>query len=495
MAPPSSEWHDIQGLLRSAFSTLTEASFLLLRIVDSGAARAWLAAAPVTTANERRTVTALQVAITAEGMRTLGVPHCVISGFSAEFISGMTGNEGRSRRLGDIGENSPSTWRWGSECVPHVLVALYARDGRLDSWRAQIVTNPFLIGFQILEDLSTSNMHNKEPFGFIDGVSQPLADWDEIRMPGTLADLEYGNLIAPGEFLLGYRNEYGLYTDRPLLDPTFPDAGELPVAEDYPPRRDLGRNGSYLVMRELHQDVRSFWRFVTAQAGDPMAVAEAFVGRHRDGTPLVPGRHQLRGIGESPTEIARNGFTYDDDPDGRRCPFGAHIRRANPRTGDMPSGQQGWFARFIRTLGLGRPDLRQDLIASSRFHRILRRGREFGQYLPAEQAVAPDARDPQSGLHFLCLNANIARQFEFIQNAWLTTAKFARLSGESDPLLANRQPGPRGEATDGFTWPQANGVARRLAGVPQFVTVAGGAYFFLPGLRALRFLARTSERQ
>ena len=88
---------------------------------------------------------------------------------------------------------------------------------------------------------------------------------------------------------------------------------------------------------------------------------------------------------------------------------------------------------------------------------------------------------PAAGLHFICLNASIARQFEFIQNAWLASAKFDAMSGEADPLLGNREPFPAGQRTDGFG---------RLCAVPRFVTVRGGGYFFLPGLRALRFIAR-----
>ena len=30
---------------------------------------------------------------------------------------------------------------------------------------------------------------------------------------------------------------------------------------------------------------------------------------------------------------------------------------------------------------------------------------------------------------------------------------------------------------------------QRVEGLPQFVTVRGGAYFFLPGRRALRYIA------
>jgi deferrochelatase/peroxidase EfeB len=492
MPLPVTELADIQGLVHSGYSNLTEASFLLLRIVDAAAARAWLADAPVTTAAGRDESTVLQVAFSAGGMRALGLAESIIAGFSAEFISGMTGDEGRSRRLGDIAANAPYQWRWGSQREPDVLVMLYARPSAdLAAWRARVVSSAFRAGFEILQDLPTSDMNGHEPFGFADGISQPQIDWQARRKPGTVADLDYGNLISAGEFLLGYQNEYGLYTDRPLLNPTVPGATALPQAEDDASRYDLGRNGSYLVMRELRQDVRGFWRFMAAQVSSGAAatrLAEAMVGRHMTGSPLVPGTRQISGIDAK--DIAQNGFTFDDDMDGLRCPFGAHIRRANPRTGDMPGGRRGLIARLTRMLGLFHPNLQEDLIAASRFHRIIRRGREFGAMLPPDQAMNPDAPDPASGLHFICLNANITRQFEFVQNAWLMSAKFAGLGDESDPLLGNREPHPPGTVTNNFGMSSPNGVTRRICGLPQFVTVAGGGYFFLPGLRALRFMAR-----
>jgi hypothetical protein len=67
-------------------------------------------------------------------------------------------------------------------------------------------------------------------------------------------------------------------------------------------------------------------------------------------------------------------------------------------------------------------------------------------------------------------------------------SRFAGLN-ESDPLLGHRSPDPGDSLTDGFSMPQADGPDRRLSGLPQFVTVLGGAYFFLPGIRALRYLA------
>lgn len=485
---PIAERADIQGLLRTAYGGLTEAVYVLADVADRAAARAWLAKAPVTTADHDSANMALQVAISAGGLRALGLSEDIRQGFSAEFLSGMAGDEARSRRLGDSGPNAPAQWNWGYPRTPHLLVALFAAESKLDIWKAEICDHRFRAAFNEVTIRTTTDMHGVEPFGFTDGISQPTLDWKGERVPGTDADLEFGNLISAGEFLLGYPNEYGLYTDRPVIDAAAANAAALPVAADDPEKRDLGRNGSYLVYRELHQDVHAFWQFVAAQPGGATGFAERLVGRRLDGTPLVFSKRRIPGI--SREAGAQNAFVYEDDREGLACPFGAHIRRANPRTGDMPGGRQSRLLQLIRTVGLNCPDLRQDLVASSRFHRIIRRGREFGErYLPPEQAMAPDAPDPHSGLHFLCLNANISRQFEFVQNAWMASAKFAGLTGEQDPLLGNREPFPEGQTTDGFSIPGANGVARTVGPVPRFVTVKGGGYFFLPGLRALRFLA------
>jgi deferrochelatase/peroxidase EfeB len=480
-----SDRNDIQALLRAGFSTLTEACFLLLQVADAVAARDWLAGVEVTSVADLDTPqnSVVQVALTAAGMRALGVAESVVAGFSAEFLGGLGNDAARSRRLGDVGADAPAHWDWGwGETEPHVLVLLYAEPGQLAALRARIATP----GFAVLRSLETSDMKDHEPFGFMDGISQPTIDWSGRRQPQTEADLDYGNLLTPGEFLLGYQNEYGLLTERPLLDPArHPRAAAmLPSAFDSPGKRDLGRNGSYLVFRQLQQDVRGFWRFMAVN-GDPVATAERMVGRSMDGLPLLETQHApIRGVGHDATDRAENQFTYRGDPNGLVCPIGAHVRRANPRTGDMPGGPMGKFQQLICLAGFG-PDPQADLVAASRFHRLLRRGREYGRFLPAAQAQAADAPDPQAGLHFICLGANIGRQFEFIQNAWLQSGKFAGLWGEADPLTGNRA----APDTDAFSLPRAGRPADRITGLPRFVGVRGGAYFFLPGIRALRFLA------
>ena len=489
------ELEDIQGLIRFGYKHLPEATFLLYRISDAAAARAWLAQAPVTSAADARPLprNALQVALTREGLRALGAPDSVCDGLSLEFLAGMASDEARARRLGDLGRNAPGNWRWGAaEHLPHVAVLLYAAAGELAAWQAQIETQ-CTAGFSLVARLATSNQQGAEPFGFADGISQPQLDWHRTRPAADHDRLSYSNLSCLGEFLLGYPNEYGQYTPRPLLA-LEGAAARLPRAEDDPGRVDFGRNGSYLVIRQLRQDVDRFWHELDQRAGGDADLRErlaaAMVGRKKSGEPLVS---SAPGASADRTDrAALNEFTFQSDPRGERCPIGAHIRRANPRNADFPAGSEGLLKRLIRMLGFDASVLHEDLIASTRFHRLLRRGRKYDGSPPNSGPTQADAPAHERGLHFMCLAANITRQFEFVQSAWLMGSGFAGLCGETDPLLDTRETGPDSFASDFFSLPQKDGPDRRLTGLPRFVTVVGGAYFFLPGVRALRYLAAAS---
>jgi deferrochelatase/peroxidase EfeB len=495
------DFGDVQGLVRFGYVHMTEACYFLVKVKDACSVRAWLASAPVTSATklEPPPETALQIAFTREGLEALSVPLNVISGFSAEFIAGMAADENRSRRLGDVEANSPSSWSWGTtENVPHAVVMLFAGPGLLDSWKHAIKGQFWSDGFEEIACLPTSNMDGREPFGFIDGIGQPHVDWDQTRrVPINGNDREYSNIVCLGEFLLGYKNEYGRYTDRPLLDPQDHAASDLPFAENNGGKKDLGRNGTYLVMRQLAQEVRRFWQFLDKAANsnqdERYRLGGLMVGRaFTDGSPLVPlSQKAIAGITDEGGELAPNLFTYDLDVKGSHCPYGAHIRRANPRNADIPGDPRGLIASFIRILGFGSKSVRNDLIASTRFHRIIRRGREYGPNLTPEEALQPASpNEPERGLQFFAINANIQRQFEFVQNAWLMRTKFDGLTEESDPLVGNRTPVRGCPFTNAFTIPRNSGVRQRIMDLPQFVTVRGGAYFFLPGIRALRYLSR-----
>ncbi|MBV8143158.1 MAG: peroxidase [Verrucomicrobia bacterium] len=490
---------DAQGLLRFGYKKMTKASYALLRVKHVAAAQAWLRSAPVTTAVEMNPppTAALQVAFTAPGLLALGVRESVIAEFSHEFRGGMA-QESRSRQLGDVDDNAPENWSWGGPAYGLHLVVMFFGEPEPYEDFVQTSKGPgWNDAFDTLACLYTSDFGGVEPFGFTDGVSQPEIDWEQQRKT-PCTQLDYTNSASLGEFLLGYRNEYGKYTDRPLLDISPASAG-LPPAEDAPGKKDLGRNGTYLVMRQLQQDVRMFWQFVGQQVGGDIAKAEklaaAMVGRTRAGDPLEPIQEQpIAGIRVKPGEREQNRFTFDQDPTGSRCPFGAHVRRANPRNTDFPDRPGNVWRKLITMLGFGPKGFRDDLTSSVRFHRIVRRGREYGTQLTPEEALAPArGSDPERGLHFMCLNANIARQFEFLQNAWINSTKFSGLVDESDPLLGNRAPIPGCPVTNDFTIQKSGAVRRRFSGMPQFIKVRGGAYFFMPGIKALRYFGQVEE--
>ena len=505
--PTPVDYADIQGIVRFGYGKMSEAAYLLARVKNPGAARAWLRTASVSNAvvASPPPSTALQIAFSAPGLLALGVAPAIVNQFSHEFRGGMTDGN-RIRRSGDVGGNAPANWEWGSDGaanaqIPHVAFLMFAQPdaengGGLDAFVNRTMNDAWAHGFELLHRLDTHDIGGIEPFGFADGISQPTIDWEQRRDP-TAAQIDYGNLIALGEFLLGYRNEYGKYTDRPLTDASSNEASnELLGAEDAPNKKDIGRNGTYLVMRQLEQDVRGFWQFVHARsndANDPPQVdrlSSAFVGRTRDGKPLVDvDAAAIEGVPTDPQTIARNQFTFEHDANGAKCPFGSHVRRVNPRNSDF-AGHPTGLKKLIAMLGLGRRAFREDLTSSVRFHRILRRGREYGPALSPSDALEPaPADDPKRGLHFLCLNANISRQFEFLQNAWVMSTKFSALTGASDPLVGNRAPVPGCPATDDFVLEGDGSARRRVTGLPRFVTVKGGGYFFLPSLRALRFFA------
>jgi Dyp-type peroxidase family len=447
----------MQGLLVSGHGHLHASRYVLLEITRPAAARAWLGriADELTTARARSDGPAVNVALTAPGLSALGLPQVALDGFSAQFRDGMV-SEHRSRALGDVGDSAPEGWDWGGprRRPVHVALLLYARDeAALDTLDRRLAGD----GLEAVARLETT-WGDRDHFGFDDAVSQP--EIEGVR-PARGDDL-----IKAGEFVLGYPNEYGMLTGRPLLSAKTDPARVLPPDPAGSGAADLGRNGSYLVLRQLEQDVPAFWRFADRAAagtngntpGARVHLAARMVGRWPNGAPLVLAP-------DDPDEPLgdHNAFRYQRlDPDGLRCPIGAHIRRSHPR--DMLDPDPG----------------SERSIAIDKHHRLLRRGRMYGTPISIDEALAGDGGAPR-GLHFICLCGNLQRQFEFVQHTWVNSPKFAGLRDDADPLL-----GPAGRTLT----VQAEPVRRRVTGLPAFVTARGGGYFFLPGIRATRYLAR-----
>jgi deferrochelatase/peroxidase EfeB len=479
VAPPS--WGlaapvaaDAQGLVVSPFGHLPVAVALFL---DAGKAqRGWLRAlrrvAPVTAADGRQGERSAAIAFTATGLVRCGLAAEALPGsFERPFWEGMHHPQ-RRRRLGDADDSGTVVAdgpRWsgnpeGADRTPltvHALLALYTADeaGR-DAWRREVEDELRAHGVSVACELPLSLRFDRqgvarEHFGFADGISQPIPYGEAVerRDAGPQPDPWHG--VPLGDFVFGHANAYDEPSPGPLIEEK-DGAGGISLF-------DLGRNGSYLVVRELHQDVAAFWESMeeaAAALGDPMKtgrwVAERVVGREMDGDLLLPGGKTLPPAPYEPHGPDNHFGFHGCDRNGFGCPIGSHVRRANPRDGLAPDEAS--------TAGL---------LKAANNHRLLRRGRKFGDDYPESGEDDGKTR----GLLFMALNTDITRQFEFVQQTWILNRAFANLQAETDPLC-----GPAGP----FTVP--DDPLRWRFGVKTFIRFAGGEYFFLPGLAALDWL-------
>ena len=201
-----------------------------------------------------------------------------------------------------------------------------------------------------------------------------------------------------------------------------------------------------------------------------VALASKMVGRWPSGAPLVKAP-----TADDPALLDDNDFMYFalEDPDGLKCPIGSHLRRTNPRDSLDPCPGS------LRSIEVGKR------------HRIIRRGRVYGPPAAPSMDPAEIIGTPDDGvdrrLHFICFNTLPARQFEFIQHSWMNSTKFDGGYADDDPIVGDRG---NGHAAPGGTLTvQQEPVRRRVTGLPRFVTTLGGAYFFIPGISAVRYLA------
>jgi Dyp-type peroxidase family len=438
---------NIQGFVIRGYR-LPSAAYLFLHVDDATRTRVLLqrvipdvlTAAPWS----RKPESGINLAVTFAGLRALGVPAASLDAFPEEFREGMAA---RADRLGDVGDSAPDRWeepfRSGDG---HVVVMVSAQDhdaleARLAQMRAVVEQSGGLTVVGLQQGAALEG--GREHFGFADGFAQPAIEGSGVEpLPGQGAPTEGGGWrpIRPGEFVLGYPDEENV----------------LPAA---PPPDELSRNGSYLVYRKLHQDVAAFRRQLDAAAelyaGGKERLAAKLVGRWRDGTPLdaSPDRPDPALVED---EARNNAFDYAGDPDGMRCPAGAHIRRANPRLG-VPFG-----GKLVNR------------------HRLVRRGIPYGD--PLSEGAEDDGRD--RGVVFMCLQANIERQFEFVQSQWCNDGNVFRLGDDQDVILGGQE-GSLAKMTIPGRPPFFMGPLSRV------VTLRGGEYFFTPGINGLRQLAST----
>lgn len=462
--PRLPEWTDMQGLVLSAYSDWNDAVYLLFRFHDDceREMQRWVRAIidRITPVDKRRRdigadsnnaqpdpiPVRVNIAFTHEGLKKLArCSNRTLEGFAAPFVEGISGTEHRRRILGDTGDNAPNTWEWGGTATQEdVLLMVFARRVKtLDATVIQLSPPPGVAQVRRIRASSRRELNAREHFGFVDGGSQPIIAGTEQaeRFPRSI------HITALGEFVLGYPNANGLP----------PDPCDIPALSGTPA---WGRNGSYLVLRQIEQHVSRFWTFCKRRSNGDDALAERLaakiVGRQMDGTPLVPNT--------SPTD---NEFGYAEDAHGYGCPIGSHIRRANPRD------------------SLVNNNVPSILPIETNVHRILRRGRPYG---PPWDPKNPD--DRRRGLVFLCLNSDIEQQFEFIQQNWINGLAFAGVNGERDPLIGGCDGQPRHFTVPTLPIPSRVRLPKPSPVKPAFVTVRGGEYFFMPGIDALREIAR-----
>lgn len=430
------ELDDIQsGVLRPR-PTPYAATYILLRIDDVKAGRDLMqrlskvvtsAASPTSPLAD----TWVSVALTYQGLKALGVPQDSLESFAWEFRQGMAA---RSKELGDLGESGPENWEkpLGTNEVHVVIVAIAP-----DSQKLESALEPARKTYKTLSGVTAiwrQDCHalptETEPFGYKDGISHPAIEGSGI--PGTNT---FEEPLKAGEFILGYPDEMG------ATQKTNPDI--------------LGRNGTYIVFRKLHQRVALFRQYLKENSKSPAEeslLAAKMMGRWKSGAPLaLCPMHDDPALGAD--RERNNSFLYEkEDAKGLKTPGGSHIRRTNPRDANV--------AGVVR------------------IHRMIRRGTAYGPLLP-EGVLEDDGAD--RGLMFAFVGAHLGRQFEFVQSQWINDGIFFGAEKDKDPITGANQ-------NSEFSIP-SKPLRKRLSGIPRFVITRGGEYCFMPSLSALRWLA------
>jgi deferrochelatase/peroxidase EfeB len=377
------------------------------------------------------------IAFTWNGLQALGVDNAALATFPEEFRQGMAA---RAQILGTTGANHPDHWL-GNLASPdlHAIVVLFARDvperERCRIEHAQFVSR--CPGVELLSSLDLEAIppftYAHEHFGYRDRLSSVVVEGTGERAnPGSPPP------VKAGEFFLGYTDETG---SQPAL----------------PEPEALSRNGSYVAYLRLEEHVGAFREFLQQHGDTPEQqelIAAKLMGRWRSGAPLVLSPDQDDpALGADPQRT--NNFDYGRmDPYGYGCPVGSHIRRMNPR----------------------------DTGENMQRRRMIRRGGTYGPPLPEG---SPDD-GVERGIAAFIGCASLVRQFEFAMNVWVNDPNFKDLGNERDPFVGTQ------DGSFDITIPKRP-IRKKIKGLPAFTTVRGGAYFFLPGKTALRYLAALED--
>ena len=502
---------DIQGNVVRAYGRFgfPIARYLLLNISDGPGGRNWLMSIIPSVTNSAtwstepngvtRPKVTLNIAINHAGLAALELPLESLNSFSTEFSMGM---KKRKDITGDVGPSSPEHWDpvWHSDLkdkAVHVLLTLNAVTREFLEAQYKSVCNQIaasagavtlldghkgpsdsLLPYQEAHIIFENGLPTpKEHFGYTDGIGDPYFEGIQdarTRVEGRGKQMSDGTWqpLATGEFLHGHLDE----------------------AREYPPAAApilLSRNGTYLVYRKLHQNVASFDALLKSEGaaypGGAELMAAKFVGRWRNnGAPLVNApdaeskkRWDAEYAKATPDQrdAMLSDFTYDEDMSGARCPMSGHMRRVNPRASlELKAGLCP--GEFVKNSGaFDTPG------ALANRRRILRRGLPYGD----STLRANDNGD--HGVIMMMLNADIGRQYEFVQQQWVNYGNDFREANDKDVILGNRAkhlPNSVIHPVD----PEGDAPPRFVRNIPLLVETRGGDYFFVPSMTALRLIAR-----
>ncbi len=476
---PPLDLDDIQGnILRPYGHPAT--TYLFLAVVDAALARLWLGELhdQITSARHRPPpAVTLNLAVTYAGLVKLGVSWIKLTRLPRAFRDGMAARAGQ---LGDPmterdGEIVPDGWHkpFGPDHSLHLMlmvsgdkesVAAKVEELEQGFWQSGVTASERALQTgqsgdgaarqpaveRAEEPLMAARVDgDTEHFGYRDGLSQPAIEGIHDQAVTGTGRLREGKWvpIKAGEFILGMPAEDGA------------------VVDDVP---SLTRNGSYLVLRKLEQDVAAFRAMVERAAQhtdlDRELVRAKLMGRWPDGTPLSR-RAEEPDPDRGRDRSARNDFDFGTDSLGARCPIGSHIRRANPR------GSMGFDG------------------ALEHRRRMIRRGMPYGTSF--REGTEGDAR----GLVFVCYQADIADQFEFVQSQWMSDGNAFALGADRDPVVGEPCGSSGRMRFEGGSDPEGSPVRAPVyidTGV-RCVVVRGGEYFLVPSLSAIRGLSRLPD--
>ncbi|HYQ02438.1 MAG TPA: hypothetical protein VER96_27390 [Polyangiaceae bacterium] len=317
---------DIQGNILNSYANtdkVTHGAFALLRFKSRAHGAAFLRyITPQISFEVGANDLKINLSLCFEGLTTLGLTDDELALFPQEFREGL---EARAALLGDVGDNHPDRWslpkaNWPTGNSSGHPIRLSLVDAVLNlqmhsDYETHELCPSFTQFLKALEAQGDIEILHVQPtrryadglghLGAVDGMSQPVANGEEVKAPYAARDV-----VPVGELLLGYQNRNN-------------EPSALP--------KELASNSTFIAIRKMRQDPAVYKDMGRSQL-------ELALGRGTDGRNLITNKQD-------------NDFEYAKDPNGAKCPFFSHVRRSNPRLVDKHEDKTPRILRRGMTYG------------------------------------------------------------------------------------------------------------------------------------------------